>query len=131
MSDGKTLPERRAVIDRIRELFIEAGGKPLYPVNYRCNRYHFKEEVVSLLFDYGHPVELCAPEGGYSPIGSAVGCDRREFMRLLEEAFETRVIRPQGDDSKTPYLQYQLDYSGPLIELGRMKPKAGAQAPPH
>jgi hypothetical protein len=114
-------PEHKRYIERIRELWGQSGGVRFYDWRgYDLNPHGQKATeagVVELLFDYGVPVYLCFAEGCYSPIASYTIADTEKFWRLLNEAYAVHIITPTRDHSKTSPLDFQLQYSGPLVAL--------------
>lgn len=112
-------PEHKEILDKIRELYIQSGGQPLYdPEDWGLNDSKKSIEGIEVSFDYGSPVEMFTPDGFYMILGSCVCADSKKFWELFTQEFDCKIVIPKRDDSKTPYLQYQLCNSGPLVRIG-------------
>ena len=83
--------EDKALLDKIRSLFIESGGKPLYePEDYGIGRE--TSDNARLRVTYGNPDELLTKRGKYHVTGSCVCCDADIFFGLLEQHFNVVMI---------------------------------------
>jgi hypothetical protein len=111
-------PEHKEILDKIRGLYIECGGKPLYkPEDWGLNEYGKSIEGIEVYFDYGVPTRMLTPDGYYVILGSCVCGNSEEFWELFTKEFETKIVLPKRDDSKTLYMAYQSQYSGPLVRI--------------
>lgn len=111
-------PEHKMILDKIRELYIIAGGKPLYePEDFGLNEYGKSIDGIEIHFDYGVPSRMVTPDGYYVILGSCVCGDSEKFWELFTQEFETDIVMPKRDDSKTQYMQYQSQYSGPIVRI--------------
>lgn len=111
-------PEHKKILNKIRELYIQSGGKPLYePEDFGLNAFYKSGEGMEIDFDYGVPHSLRTPDGSYTILGSNVVGDTKKFWDLLNEAFEVEIITPKRNDAKISELEFQLQYSGPVIRI--------------
>lgn len=111
-------PEHKKLLDRIRELYIQSGGKPLNePEDWGLNEYIKTESGIEIDFDYGVPRRMYTPDGYYTILGSNVVGDTDMFWKLLDQEFSVEILIPKRDDKKVPYLEYQLQVSGPRIRI--------------
>lgn len=62
-------------------------------------------------------MRMFTPDGYYVILGSSVCGDYVKFWELFTQEFEIEIIRPKRNDDKTPYVQYQMDYSGPVVRI--------------
>jgi hypothetical protein len=114
----KIKPEHKKILNKLRELYIQSGGKPLYePEDFGLNELFKSEEGMEIDFDYGVPHELHTPDGSYMILGSNVVGDVKKFWNLLDEAFDIEIIKPKRDDRKISELDLQLKLSGPIIRI--------------
>ena len=111
-------PEHKEILDKIRELYIECGGEPLYkPEDWGLNEYEKSIEGIEVYFDYGVPTRMRTPDGYYVILGSCVCGNSEEFWELFTKEFDIKIVLPKRDDSKTHYMTYQSQYSGPLVRI--------------
>lgn len=111
-------PEYKNILNKLRELYIQSGGKPLYePEDYGLNDLRKSGSGMEVDFDYGVPHELYTPEGSYTILGSSVVGDTDIFWDLLNRAFETEIIKPKRDDAKISGFEFQCQISGPVIRI--------------
>lgn len=112
-------PDHKKILDKIRDLYVQSGGKPLGdPEDYGLNEYGKSKEGIEIHFDYGVPSRMYTPDGCYVILGSSVCGDSEKFWELFTKEFDGKIIIPKRDDSKTPYVQYQMNYSGPVVRIG-------------
>lgn len=111
-------PEHKEILDKIRELYIKAGGKPFYePEDWGLNKYEKSIEGIEVIFDYGVPSRMITPDGYYMILGGCVCGDSEKFWELFTEEFEIVILKQKRDDGKTHYMEYQCSYSGPLVRI--------------
>lgn len=111
-------PEHKKILDKIRELYVESGGKPLGdPEAWGLNKNGKSIEGIEIYFDYGVPMRMFTPDGYYVILGSSVCGDYVKFWELFIKEFETFIVSPKRVDDKTPYVQYQTQYSGPVVRI--------------
>lgn len=111
-------PEHKKILDKIRELYVESGGTPLYePEDWGLNKYKKSIEGIEIIFDYDVPSHMLTPDGYYMILGSSVCGDSEKFWELFTKEFDIVIAVPKRNDSKTHYMTYQLEYSGPLVRL--------------
>ena len=119
------IPDRKKLLDKIRELYVESGGKPLSePEYFRLNElYKSKTGGIEIDFDYGVPQNMYTPEGSYT-INTILGNneveDRKKFWELFNQAFDVEVLTPQRDDAEVrarSESEYQPNYSGPYVRI--------------
>ncbi len=94
-------PEHRKILNKIRELYIQSGGEPLYEPS----------SGLEIDFDYGVPHELYTPEGSYMILGSNVVGDTDMFWNLLNQTFEVEIVKPKRNNGASE-LEFQLQISG-------------------
>ena len=115
------IPEHKEILDKLRELYVESGGKPLYkPEDWGLNEYGKSTEGLEIDFDYGVPGRLYTKEGYYMILGSSVVGNTDKFWELLNEVFNVEILIPKRDDVETrkrSELEYQLSPSGPYIRI--------------
>jgi len=110
--------EHKKILDKIRQLYIESGGKPLYePEDFGLNPRDKSESGIEIDFDYGIPHNLYTSDGYYVILGSNVVGDTKKFWELLNQEFEVEIVKPKRDDSKISGLEFQLQVSGPLVRI--------------
>lgn len=111
-------PEHKKLLDRIRELYIQSGGKLSYePEDFGLNNIVKTADGIEIDFDYGVPGTMYTPEGSYEILGSHVVGDTDMFWELFNQEFNVEILIPQRDDSKTSYIAYQLQVSGPRVRI--------------
>lgn len=111
-------PQHKKILNKIRELYIQSGGEPLYePEDYGLNDYQKSNRGFEVDFDYGVPQNLYTPDGSYHILGSSVVGYTRKFWQLFNQAFEVEIIRPKRDDKKISESEFQLQVSGPLVRI--------------
>jgi hypothetical protein len=111
-------PEHKMILDKIRELYVESGGKPLYnQEDLGLNKCEKSIEGIEISFDYGVPIRMLTPDGYCMILGSSICGDLKEFWNFFIEEFDTTIIVPKRDDSKTHYMAYQTMYSGPIVRI--------------
>lgn len=113
----------KVMLEKIRELAIQAGWELTEtPEQHGLNEYMTSETGgIEIEFDYGSPMRMLTSIGSYVILGSCICGDNKKFKTLFDNTFATTVVRPQRDDDKTPYLEYQLNHSGPTIRIIRMR----------
>lgn len=110
--------EHKKILDKIRELYIESGGKPLYePEDFGLNDLHKSDSGIEVNFDYGVPYKMYTPDGSYMILGSNVVGDTKKFWDLLNQVFEVEIIKPKRDDAKISGLEFQCQISGPVVRI--------------
>lgn len=110
--------EHKKILNKIRGLYIQSGGKPLYePEDFGLNNLHKSESGIEVDFDYGVPHHLYTPDGSYTILGSNIVGDTDKFWKLFNEEFEVEIIKPKRDDSKISGLEFQLQISGPVVRI--------------
>lgn len=111
-------PEHKKILDKLRELYIQSGGEPLYePEDWGLNEFYKSGSGLEIDFDYGVPHNLLTPDGSYMILGSNVVGDTKKFWDLLNEAFEVEIIKPKRDDGKISGFEFQSQISGPIIRI--------------
>lgn len=111
-------PEYKRILDKIRELYIESGGKPLYePEDFGLNQYGKSQRGIEVSFDYGIPERMHTPEGYYVILGSNVLGDLDKFWELFNQEFEVEIITPKRDDRKISEHGYLSEISGPVVRI--------------
>lgn len=111
-------PEHKELLNRIRELYVQSGGKPLYePEDYGLNNSIKTASGIEIDFDYGVPGKMYTPDGYYMILGSNVVGDTDVFWELFNQEFNVEILIPQRDDSKVSGLAYQLQVSGPRVRI--------------
>lgn len=111
-------PEHKKILDKLRELYIQSGGMPLYePEDYGLNEFMKVESGIEIDFDYGVPHRMYTPDGYYMILGSSLAGDTKKFWELLNQEFNVEIIVPKRDDSKTSEFQLQTRSSGPIVLL--------------
>ncbi len=112
-------PEHKKILDKIRELYVQSGGKPLgEPEEYGLNKYGKSKEGIEIYFDYGVPSRMLTPDGYYVILGSSVCGNPEKFWELFTKEFGGKIIVPKRDDSKISRVKYQSEYSGPVVRIG-------------
>lgn len=111
-------PEHKKILNKIRELYIQSGGEPLYePEDFGLNNLRKSGSGMEIDFDYGVPHELYTPEGSYMILGSNVVGDTDMFWDLLNQTFEVEIVKPKRNDAGISELEFQLQISGPIIRI--------------
>lgn len=111
-------PEHKKILDKIRELYIESGGKLSHkPEAWGLNEYEKSIDGIEISFDYGVPMRMLTPDGYYVILGSSICGDSEKFWGLFTGEFETRIIIPKRDDSNGHNIGYQSQYSGPVVRI--------------
>jgi len=111
-------PEHKKILNKLRELYIQSGGEPLYePEDWGLNELYKSGEGMEIDFDYGVPHNLFTPDGSYMILGSNIVGDTKKFWDLLNQAFDVEIIKPKRDDGKISELDFQLQLSGPVIRI--------------
>jgi hypothetical protein len=111
-------PEHKKILNKIRELYIQSGGEPLYePEDFGLNDLRRSKSGLEIDFDYGVPHELYTPEGSYMILGSNVVGDTNKFWDLLNQAFEIEIIKSKRNDVDISEIEFQLQISGPIIRI--------------
>lgn len=111
-------PEHKKILNKLRELYIQSGGEPLYePEDYGLNDLCKSGNGMEVDFDYGIPHYLYTPDGSYMILGSNVVGDTKKFWDLLNQAFEVEIIKPKRNDAKISELEFQCQMSGPIIRI--------------
>jgi hypothetical protein len=111
-------PEHKKILDKIRELYVEAGGEPYYkPEDWGLNEFGKSKRGVEISFDYGTPQDMLTPDGYYVILGSNRCGDLNEFWELFTKEFEIEIVVPKRDDSKVSESEYQTCYSGPTVRI--------------
>ncbi len=111
-------PEHRRIIYKIRELYVQSGGKPLNkPEAYGLNEMVKSGDGIEIDFDYGVPRRMYTPDGYYMILGSSVVGDRDKFWRLLNQEFDVEIVIPKRDDRKTNEFDLQTQVSGPTVRI--------------
>lgn len=112
-------PEHKKILDKIRELYVKSGGEPLgEPEEYGLNEYEKSKEGIEIHFDYGVPSHMHTPDGYYVILGSSVCGNSKKFWELFTKEFGGKIVIPKRYDNKIPYIQYQTEYSGPVLRIG-------------
>ena len=115
------IPEHKKILDKLRELYVESGGKPLNkPEDWGLNECGKSTKGLEIDFDYGVPGRLYTEEGYYMILGSSVVGDTDKFWELLNEAFNVEILKPNRDDVETrkrSELEFQLSPSGPYVRI--------------
>jgi len=113
--------EHKEVLNKLRELYVESGGRPLYiPEDWGLNEYGKSKEGLEIDFDYGVPGRLYTEEGYYMILGSNSVGNTDYFWKLLNEAFNVEILIPKRDDVETrkrSELEFQLNSSGPYVRI--------------
>lgn len=86
------------IINTVRDLFVQAGGRPLgKPEEYGCNSsYHSTQSEFEFVTDSDHrtPVRLRTPQGEYVILGSFCPPEDVEtFWASLTEVFEMELLK--------------------------------------
>lgn len=116
----KIRPDHKGLLDTIRELYVESGGKLLYkPEDWGLNEVHKSTEGIEVDFDYGVPHNMYTPEGSYVILGSNTVGDKKKFWELFNQAFNVEVLIPQRNDAevRTTCLKFQCRLSGPYVRI--------------
>lgn len=121
-------PEHKQVLDKLRDLYQKSGAKLWYkPEDWGLRTYHKSQEGLEIVFDYGIPQILCTRDGCYTIMGSHEAGDTDKFWELLNEEFEAEVIQPKRNDQELleegpqGELEFQLNYSGPVVRIRKKK----------
>ena len=65
-------PEHKKILDKIRQLYIESGGKPLYePEDFGLNPYSKSKSGIEIDFDYGVSHNMYTSDGYYTILGKS------------------------------------------------------------
>lgn len=111
-------PEDKKILNKMRELYIQSGGEPLYePEDFGLNDINKSKSGMEIDFDYGVPNSLYTPDGSYMILGSNVVGDTKKFWDLLNQAFDVEIIKPKRNDAKISGLEFQCQISGPVIRI--------------
>lgn len=115
-------PDHKKLLDRIRELYVESGGKPLYqPEEWGLNEfYKSRTGGIEVSFDHGVPEDMYTPEGSYTILGSNAAGDTKKFWKLFNQAFDVEVLTPQRNDVEVrarSEFEYQYGSSGPYVRI--------------
>ncbi len=105
--------EDKAMLDKIRALFVEAGGEPLYsPEEFGIGIE--TSDIPHLRVVCGNPHRLLTKRGKYTVTGSCLFCDADIFFNLLEQNFKVNmisdVISGATKSSSSGYTVELLDY---------------------
>jgi hypothetical protein len=111
-------PEHKKILNKLRELYIQSGGEPLYePEDFGLNDLRKSGRGMEVDFDYGVPLEMYTPEGSYMILGSNRVGDTKKFWELLNQVFDVEIIKPKRNDEKISGLEFQCQISGPIIRI--------------
>lgn len=111
-------PEHKKILDKLRELYIQSGGEPMYePEDFGLNDLRKSERGMEVDFDYGVPSSLYTPDGSYMILGSNRVGDTKKFWDLFNQAFNVEIIKPKRDDAKISGIEFQCQISGPIIRI--------------
>lgn len=115
-------PEHKPLLDKVRNLYIESGGKPLHKSEEFGLNQFFKSKngKIEIDFDYGVPCHMYTPQGSYTILGSNIVGDTKKFWELLTQAFNVEILTPQRNDAivrARSELEYQCCVSGPVIAI--------------
>lgn len=117
-------PEHKRIIYRIRELYIQSGGKPLNkPEAYGLNETVKSGDGIEIDFDYGVPRRMYTPDGYYMILGGSLVGDRDKFWKLLNQEFDVEIVSPKRDDKKTKEFDLQTQVSGPVVRINEKNRK--------
>ncbi|MCK4589105.1 MAG: hypothetical protein KAT77_01585 [Nanoarchaeota archaeon] len=116
-------PEHKRLIDTIRDLFIQAGGKykTLGGPDYKLKSYPRSKDGPVLYFQDGLPLFLYFPEGSYNVLGNnrLYSTETVEkFRKLFDATFRTEEVpgsfqtKPFSGPHGTPDLE-----SGPHLKI--------------
>lgn len=107
--------EHKKILDKIRQLYIESGGKPLNePEDFGLNPHGKSKSGIEIDFDYGIPHNMYTPDGYYTILGSNLVGDTKKFWELLNQEFEVEIVKPKRNDGK---VSFQLQVSGPIVRI--------------
>lgn len=110
--------EHKKILDKLRELYIQSGGEPLYePEDFGLSDLRKSGSGIEIDFDYGVPHEMHTPDGSYMILGSNVVGNIKKFLDLLNQDFEVEIIKPKRDDAKISEIEFQCQISGPIIRI--------------
>lgn len=111
-------PEDKKILNKLRELYIQSGGEPLYePEDFGLNDRNKCGGGMEVDFDYGVPHSLYTPDGSYMILGSSRVGDTKKFWDLLNQAFDVEIIKPKRNEAKISELEFQCQISGPIIRI--------------
>lgn len=112
--------EHKELLNKIRELYAQSGGEPLYePEDFGLNEYIKAESGIEIDFDYGVPGRMYTPDGYYTILGINVVGNTDVFWELFNQEFNVEILIPKRDDRKVSYIKYQLDISGPRVRISQ------------
>lgn len=111
-------PEHKKILEKIRRLYIESGGKPLYKSeSWGLNDTMKSENGIEVDFDYGLPCHLFTRDGFYMILGSSVVGDLDKFWELFNQEFDVEIVKPKRDDRITEGFDIQTQVSGPIVRI--------------
>lgn len=117
-------PEHRSILNTIRTLFIQSGGRLLNvsaDFGIKTPKKQFAPEA-EVEFDYGLPCYLYTADRLYVVLGNAIGGNCEQFWELFVKTFEIKEITPRRDDAKTSLFEYQTHKSGPRVAISMRCP---------
>lgn len=115
-------PDHKKLLDKIRELYVESGGKPFNkPEDWGLNKFYKSQtKEIEIDFDYGVPHNMYTSEGSYKILGSNIVGDTKKFWELFIQAFNVEVLTPQRNDAEVrarSELEFQCNPSGPYVRI--------------
>jgi hypothetical protein len=111
-------PEHKNILNKLRELYVQSGGKPMHePEDFGLNDLNKCESGMEIDFDYGIPHYLYTQDGSYMILGSSLAGDTKKFWDLLNQAFNVEIIKPKRNDAKVSKIEFQYQSSGPIIRI--------------
>ena len=125
MSENTMNPQHEKLLNKIRELYIQCGGRMLYtPEEHNLNNLIPIEASltsgIEVSFDYGTPNMMCTPEGGYVILGSnnILSTGKDDFWKVFNETFDVQILIPKRNERETykrSYDEFQNTLSGPYV----------------
>lgn len=110
--------EHKKILDKIRDLWIQSGGKPFGdPETWGLNERGKSIDGIEIHFDYGVPYRMFTPDGYYIVLGCSLVGDTNKFWGLFVQEFDTEIVVPKREDSKMSLGECDCSYSGPLVRI--------------
>ena len=110
--------EHKKILDRIRELYIESGGRPFdEPEAWGLNKFEKSNNGIQVHFDYGSPDRMYTPDGGYMILGGHIQGDHEKFWESFFREFEVVTVVEKRNDGNVSELEYLSQYSGPIVRI--------------
>ncbi len=112
------IPEHKVILDKIRELWIESGGRPISsPEVWGLNNTDKSDKGIEILFDYGCPHFMYTPDGFYTIIGGGFIANTDKFWELFTKEFKIEAVTPARDENKISVDEYVNNFSGPVVRI--------------